>query len=87
MPYEPNNRGMKYDVHVEDLTGRDVVVFTCPNCHAQFNVAPHSLYARYHPLRRLTDIKQDFHCKRCGHRGEGKWYVMRAVGPEFPRVA
>lgn len=87
MPYESVNQGFVYDVRVENLTGRDVVVFTCSDCHARFNVAPHALYARYHPLRRLIDIKDDFHCRRCGKRGDGKWYVMRAVGPEWPRSA
>lgn len=87
MPYEPVTLGLKFAIRVHHLTARDVVVVTCPMCHARFNVAAHHFYARYHELRCLIDIEKDFKCKKCGAKRDLKWHVMRAVGPKFPSVA
>lgn len=87
MSYEPVTLGLKFSVRIIDLTARDVVVVTCGQCHAQFNVAPHHFLAKYHEHRKLIDIEKDFRCKRCGAVRDLHWHVMRARGPQFPSVA
>ncbi len=80
-------RGLKFQIRVEDLTGRDVVVVTCPVCHWSCNVASHVFYARYHELRKLIDVAKDMKCKRCQNRKDMVWRIERAVGPQGPRLA
>ncbi|MDX8348560.1 hypothetical protein SLH49_11230 [Cognatiyoonia sp. IB215446] len=87
MPYEPVTMGLKFQNRVRDLTSRDVLVVTCPVCHAKFNVAPHHLFARYHEYQKLMDIERDFKCRRCGQEDDFFWHIMRAVGPQFPASA
>ena len=87
MTYEPVLLGLKFEIRVADLTARDVVVVTCGQCHARFNVAPHHFHAKYHEYRKLIDIQKDFRCRRCGANRDLHWYIMRACGPQFPSVA
>lgn len=86
MSYEPVTLGLKFAITVSDLTARDVVVIICQDCHKRWSVAPHAFFARYHPHRKLLDIEKDMKCKRCGCR-QMSWYIMRAQGPEFPKLA
>ncbi|MFQ6550517.1 hypothetical protein AADZ90_021450 [Aestuariibius sp. 2305UL40-4] len=85
--YEPVQIGLKFEVRVEHLTARDALISTCRQCHKRFTVAPHVLFARYHPGRRLIDVCKEMRCRRCGNAGDFSWYVVRAKGPEFPRIA
>lgn len=87
MSYEPVSLGLKFSIRICNLTARDVLVVTCTACHAQFNVAPHHLHARYHELRKLIDVEKDFKCKRCGADHDLRWHIMRAMGPKYPASA
>ena len=87
MPYESVTLGFKFAVRVKNLTGRDVLVVTCPACHKSYWVAPHVLYARYHEYQPLEVVAKDLRCKRCGNKREMSWRIERATGPEFPRSA
>jgi len=87
MPYEPVTLGLKFEIRVGTLTARDVVVVTCSKCHARYNVAPHHLFERYHEMRKLIDIEKDFKCKRCGETHDLSWHILRATGPDFPKIA
>jgi len=84
MSYEPVTLGLKFEIRIGNLTARDVLIVTCPSCHARFNVAPHHLFARYHEMRKITDIEKDFKCRRCGETNALTWHIMRAKGPQFP---
>ncbi|MFQ6554096.1 hypothetical protein AAD018_017270 [Aestuariibius insulae] len=85
--YETVQLGLKFEVRLESLTVRDAVIATCPSCHKRFTIAPHTLYARYHPLTPVLTIARDMKCRRCGCSGEFGWYIVRAKGPEYPRPA
>lgn len=87
MPYEPVTLGLKFAVRVHHLTGRDVLVVSCPACHKAYWVAPHVIYARFHEHLPLETVAKDFVCKRCGNKRGLTWYIERAIGPEFPRSA
>jgi hypothetical protein len=87
MSYAPVTLGLKFQIRVRDLTGRDVVVVTCPACHWSANVAPHVLYDRFHEHVRLVEVEREFLCKRCGVKGGLRWRIERARGPEFPKLA
>jgi len=87
MPYEPVTIGLKFQIRVDDLTARDALIVVCPDCHARFTVAPHVLHERYHPMKRLCDLEHDLVCKSCKAKGDLKWHIVRAKGPEWPRSA
>jgi hypothetical protein len=73
MPYEPVILDLKFAIRVHDLTGPDVLVVTCPDCHKIFNVAPHVIYARFHKHMPLIDVAKQFKCKRCGNKKVLDW--------------
>ena len=60
MPYVPLTTGLKFQIRIRDLTGRDVVIVTCPACHWSAQLAPHVLFARFHEHIRLVEVERDF---------------------------
>ncbi len=87
VPYEHLTLGLKFNFRVGQLTGRDVLVVTCEECHWTSNVAPHVLYARYHDYTKVMQVQRDMVCKKCGRKGDLAWRVERATGPEWPKLA
>ncbi|WP_217358691.1 hypothetical protein [Thalassococcus sp. S3] len=49
---------------------------------------PYKLLERFHAYHRIDPaISGTFKCTRCGFDREPYWHIMRAVGPEYPRIA
>lgn len=80
MPFEPITIKPRYALRIEDFSAADLLCVHCEGCGKDWRIAKALLMSRYPLHKRVLDIVDGFHCRRCGSY-TCNWHTERAVPP------